>query len=368
MAVALDNAQCKERLNPFWTLKSILSTAACLVMPGDTSDSLPQACAAEEIRVVVHPVCSGTFPLRVRSSGVDSNAKKVKFHQVHLARHVLTVLFLKKVEDTFSAGLRFAVHCTRQGWETPVNILEVNGLTKYFGGVAALKDVSFAVGEKEICGFIGPNGAGKTTLFSLIAGAVKPSAGRIKLRGQDITGRNPAALVKKGLARTHQIVRPFRAMTVSENVRLAVHFGRARAKSARSAQEQALEVLRQVGLEEKAHLLAANLSLGDQKRLEVARALATGADLLLLDEICGGLNSTETAAILELIQRIRQGGATIMYVEHDMKAVMSVCDRITVLDFGQKLAEGRPEEIQSNEAVIKAYLGKPTLGSAPSAK
>ena len=128
-----------------------------------------------------------------------------------------------------------------------------------------------------------------------------------------------------------------------------------------------MEVLRQIGLEKKANVLASALSLGEQKRLEVARALATGADLLLLDEICGGLNSTETRAMLDLILRIREGGATIMYVEHDMKAVMSVCDRITVLDFGQKLAEGKPEEIQNNDAVIKAYLGKPTLESGSSA-
>lgn len=247
-------------------------------------------------------------------------------------------------------------------------ILEVRELTKYFGGVAALKGVSFEVEEKKICGFIGPNGAGKTTLFSVIAGAARPSSGKVRLRGKDVTGHHPAALVKMGLARTHQIVRPFRAMTVVDNVLLAVHFGRGGTAAAHSAQEQAMEVLQQVGLEQKAHALASTLSLGEQKRLEVARALATGADLLLLDEICGGLNSTETRTMLDLIQRIRARGATIMYVEHDMKAVMSVCDRITVLDFGQKLAEGNPEEIQNNDAVIKAYLGKPTLGSAPSVK
>ena len=233
--------------------------------------------------------------------------------------------------------------------------------------MAALKDVSFDVPEKHICGFIGPNGAGKTTLFSVISGAVRPSAGKVRLRGRDITGAHPAALVKMGVARTHQIVRPFRAMTVVENVRLAVHFGRGAVAAAHSAQEKAMEVLRHVGLKQKAHLLASVLSLGEQKRLEVARALATGADLLLLDEICGGLNSTETRAMLDLIQRIRDGGSTIMYVEHDMKAVMSVCDHITVLDFGQKLAEGKPEEIQNNDAVIKAYLGNPSLGSGPSA-
>lgn len=248
-----------------------------------------------------------------------------------------------------------------------MTILQVEGLTKHFGGVTALKDVNFEVGEKQICGFMGPNGAGKTTLFSLIAGAAKPSAGKVRLRGKDITGSHAAARVKMGLARTHQIVRPFRAMTVLENVRLAVHFGRG-GKTAGSAQEQALEVLRQVGLDQKAHMLASGLSLGEQKRLEVARALATGADLLLLDEICGGLNTTETRSMLDLLQRIRAAGSTIMYVEHDVKAVMSICDRIIVLDFGQKLAEGKPEEIQNNEAVIKAYLGKPMLGSAPSAE
>lgn len=228
-----------------------------------------------------------------------------------------------------------------------------------------MKDVNFEVSEKNICGFIGPNGAGKTTLFSVIAGAVRPSAGKVRLRGKDITRIHAAALVKMGIARTHQIVRPFRAMTVVENVRLAVHFGRGVTGSGHSAQEQAMEVLHHVGLENKANALASVLSLGEQKRLEVARALATGAELLLLDEICGGLNSTETRAMLDLIQRIRESGATVMYVEHDMKAVMSICDHITVLDFGQKLAEGKPEEIQCNDAVIKAYLGKPSLGGAP---
>ena len=227
--------------------------------------------------------------------------------------------------------------------------------------------MSFEVPERQICGFIGPNGAGKTTLFSVISGAFKPTAGSIRLRGKDITGKHPARLVKMGIARTHQVVRPFRVLTVVENVRLAVHFGRKKVAGAQSAQEQAMEVLSQVGLQNKADLLASALSLGDQKRLEVARALATGADLLLLDEICGGLNSTETRSMLDLIQQIRDKGATIMYVEHDMKAVMSVCDQITVLDFGQKLAEGKPHEIQNNDAVIKAYLGKPTLESGPGA-
>jgi branched-chain amino acid transport system ATP-binding protein len=248
-----------------------------------------------------------------------------------------------------------------------VKILEVKTLTKYFGGVAALKDVSFEVPEKHICGFIGPNGAGKTTLFSVITGAHKPTTGKVSFRGSDVTGMGSAALVKKGMARTHQIVRPFRLMTVLENVQLAVHYGRRAVNRSAAAREHAMESLKLVGLDRKAHRMASELSLGEQKRLEVARALATAPDLILLDEICGGLNHSETRIMLDLIKRIRENGATIMYVEHDMKAIMSICDHITVLNFGQKLAEGKPEEIQNNEAVIEAYLGKSSIGGTPRA-
>ncbi|HKT51976.1 MAG TPA: ABC transporter ATP-binding protein [Candidatus Angelobacter sp.] len=248
-----------------------------------------------------------------------------------------------------------------------MKILEVKTLTKYFGGVAALKDVSFEVPEKHICGFIGPNGAGKTTLFSVITGAHKPTTGKVSFRGSDVTGMGSAALVKKGMARTHQIVRPFRLMTVLENVQLAVHYGRRAVNRSAAAREHAMESLKLVGLDRKAHRMASELSLGEQKRLEVARALATAPDLILLDEICGGLNHSETRIMLDLIKRIRENGATIMYVEHDMKAIMSICDHITVLNFGQKLAEGKPEEIQNNEAVIEAYLGKSSIGGTPRA-
>ncbi len=246
-------------------------------------------------------------------------------------------------------------------------MLQVHGLTKYFGGLAALKDVSFEVPERHIYGFIGPNGAGKTTLFSTIAGAIQPSSGRIQSRGRDLTGKSPFALVKSGIVRTHQVVRPFRTMSVLENVQVAVHFGRKGVTRTSIARDEAKKLLGWVGLGNVEHVPASALSLGDQKRLEVARALATDPELLMCDEICGGLTATETKNMLDLLRRIRERGTTIMYVEHDMKAVMGVCDHIVVLNYGQKLAEGKPQEIQNNEAVIEAYLGKATLGGPPHA-
>lgn len=230
-------------------------------------------------------------------------------------------------------------------------------MTRYFGGLAAVKDVTLEVPEGQIFGLIGPNGAGKTTLFSMIAGALRPSSGTIMLKTKDVTGAKPYQGVRAGIVRTHQVVRPFKSMTVLENVKVALHFGRRRINSSAAAGEAAIQVLKFIGLDHLAHTSASILPIGNQKRLELARALATDPILLLCDEICGGLTGTETQSVLDLLRKIREQGTTIIYIEHDIKAVMSVCHRIAVLNYGRKLAEGSPEEIQNSPEVIEAYLG-----------
>ncbi len=234
-------------------------------------------------------------------------------------------------------------------------LLKADRLTKHFGGLIAVNQVSFQIREGEIVGLIGPNGAGKTTVFNLVSGLLDPSHGRIFLSDQDITPLKPYHKSLLGIGRTFQIVRPFDGMTVLENVMVPTL---ARHRDPREARQLAMAVLKDVGLEEEAQSNPQNLTYARRKRLEMARALATSPKLLLLDEVLAGLNSMEVAEALPLIHRIRERGVTIFMIEHIMAALMSVSDRVLVLDQGDLIAEGTPSEVTTNPSVIKAYLGE----------
>jgi branched-chain amino acid transport system ATP-binding protein len=239
-----------------------------------------------------------------------------------------------------------------------VPILEGEGVTKYFGGLAAVSNVDFRVEEGEVVGLIGPNGAGKTTLFNLISGALAPKEGAIRFNGQDITGSSPHKICRMGLARTFQSVRVFPNMPVPANVMLGSLFGTPNRVSSADAAGETARLLEFVGLTGVGMAPAKDLTLANQKRVEVARALATEPELLLLDELMAGLNHTEIAEALELVARIRDQGTTVFMIEHVMKAIMSACDRIMVLHHGEKIAEGTPQEIASSKTVIEVYLGE----------
>ena len=239
-------------------------------------------------------------------------------------------------------------------------ILQVQGVTKRFGGLQALTQVTFDLPEGQILGLIGPNGAGKTTLFNVIDGVYKPEEGRVIFRGKDVTGKKPYYLAKMGLARTHQIVRPLNELSVRENVMVGACFGHAGA-NLNEAAKIADEVMELLGLAPKANDLAGSLNVAQKKRLEMARALASKPVLLLLDEVLAGLNPSEIAKMVETVRAIRDRGITIIMIEHVMSAIMNLSDRILVLDFGKLIAEGTPDEIANNEKVIQAYLGDPKL-------
>ena len=236
--------------------------------------------------------------------------------------------------------------------------LEIKALSKSFGGLMALFNLDFEVAEKEIVGLIGPNGSGKTTLFNAIMGSFRCDRGSILFRGQDITELKPYQVCEKGIARTFQLTRPFTRMSCLENVMVGRAFGKDQACGIKETRREAGDILKFVGLEEKQRVPASGLNLIERKRLELARALATRPQLLLLDEIMGGLNPTEIKMAVRLIRQIHRSGVTLVIVEHLVKALLGISERVVVLDAGRKIAEGPPKEIVQNQGVIKAYFGK----------
>jgi branched-chain amino acid transport system ATP-binding protein len=237
-------------------------------------------------------------------------------------------------------------------------LLSVRGLGKRFGGVTALSDVTFDVAAGETVGVMGANGAGKTTLFSLIAGNARPTSGAIAYEARTITGLTPDRICRLGIARTFQIVKPFPALTVLENLRTAAMFGRAALHTPAAADAHSMQVLDELGLADLAQRPAGTLTLSGQKRLEIARAVATGARLVLLDEVMAGLTPTEVAQMLDTLRRVRAArGLTLLVIEHVMRALMDLCARIVVLHHGERIAEGTPAQIGADARVLSVYFG-----------
>lgn len=234
-------------------------------------------------------------------------------------------------------------------------LLELKGVSRFFGGLAALADVSCEVRKDEILGLIGPNGAGKTTLFNVINGFYVPSRGEVFFKGERISGLRPHKVCARGVARTFQVVKPLQRMSVLDNVIASAFL---RSKNKPEAEHIAGDVLNLTGLYDDRDVISKGLPLGKRKRLEIARALATKPELILLDESFAGLNPTEQNESIDIIRKIKEIGITIMIIEHNMKVIMSLSDRIMVLNYGQKIAEGSPEEIRKNPLVIEAYLGE----------
>ncbi len=234
-------------------------------------------------------------------------------------------------------------------------MLEVKGVSRFFGGLAALTDISFGVEKGDILGLIGPNGAGKTTMFNVVNGFYPPSKGEVYFKQKKISGLKPHQICKMGIARTFQVVKPLQRMSVLDNVIASAFL---RVKTRTRAEEIALDTIKFTGLLDDRDVISKGLPLGKRKKLEIARALATQPEMLLLDESFAGLNPAELDESIGIIRRIKERGITIMIIEHHMKVIMAISDRIVVLSYGQKLAEGTPKEIGNNPLVVEAYLGE----------